>query len=136
MPIDETRQRSFGLEEPRTSAILDGQVKEQMAVDDVGVGFALSAPYARQSTRDSPPKEPFVESFTDSGEEPAIGIVKDHCARPVNRRVGNQGKADCFCVIDRLDDVGGLSQGEALAAMRSVAAWLLSVVCCTGAHNR
>ena len=105
---NKSEQRSLSLKEPRAGAILDGQVEKQVAVDDVGVGFALSAPYARQPTSYSPPKEPLVESFTDFGEELAVGIIKRDRARPVNRCVGNQGKADCSRVIDCLDDVGGL----------------------------
>jgi len=31
-------------------------VEEQMAMDDVGVGFALAAPHARQATINSPPE--------------------------------------------------------------------------------
>ena len=108
MATDESEQCSLGLEEPRAGAILDRQVEEQMTVDDVGVGFALSAPHARQPTHNAPPKEPFVESFTDFGEQLAIGIVKHVRARPVDRRMGNQGKADCSRMIDCLDDVGRL----------------------------
>ena len=79
-----------------------------MAMDDVGVSFALSAPYARQATRNAAPKKPFVKSFTDLGEELAVGIIKHDRARPVDGRMGNQGKADCSRVIDCLDDVGRL----------------------------
>ena len=79
-----------------------------MAVNDVGVGLALSAPYARQATCDAAAKEPFMESFTDFGEERAVGIIEDDRARPVNCRMGNQWKADCSRMIDRIDDVGCL----------------------------
>jgi len=79
-----------------------------MTVDDVGVSFALSAPHARQPTCRAPSKEPFVESFTDFGEQLAIGIVKHDRARPVDRRVGNQGKAYCSRMIDGLQDIGRL----------------------------
>jgi hypothetical protein len=98
----------LSLEEPCTRAVLYGQVKEHMAVDDIGMSLALAAPHARQPTDDSSPKEPFVKSFTDFGEEFAVGIIEDHRARPVDGRMGNQGKADCSRVIDCLDDVGGL----------------------------
>ena len=94
MPTDESEQCRLNLKEPRTGAVLDGQVKEQMAVDDVRMGFALSAPHARQPTSYSPPKEPFVESLTDFGEKLAVGIIKRDRTRPVEGRVGNQGKAD------------------------------------------
>ena len=103
-----SEKSGLGLEEPRADAILDGQVEEQMAVDDVGVSLALSAPHARQSTDNSSPEEPFVKSFTDFGEEFAVGIIKHDRARPVDRRMGNQGKADCSRMIDCLDDVGRL----------------------------
>ena len=56
MPPDESEQGGLGLEEPRADAILNRQVEEQMAVHDVGVSFALSAPHARQPTDNSPPK--------------------------------------------------------------------------------
>ena len=105
---DETRQCSLDLKEPSAGAILDRQVEEQVTVDDVGVGFALSAPHARQPTSNAPPKEPFVESLTDFGEELAVGIIKHDRARPVDRRMGNQGKADCSRMIDCLDEVGRL----------------------------
>ena len=108
VPTDESEQCGLDLKEPRARAILDGQVEEQMAVDDVGVGFALAAPYARQPTRNAAPKKPFVESLTDFGEELAVGIVKHDRARPMDGRMGNQGKADCSRVIDCLDDVGRL----------------------------
>ena len=109
-PWRPTSRKRCGLDlkEPRAGAILYRQVEEQMAVDDVGVGFALAAPYARQPTSDAPPEEPFVESFTDFGEEFAIGIVKHDRARPVDRGMGNQGKADCSRMIDCLDEVGRL----------------------------
>src|SRR5262245_28230180 len=84
---------------------LYGQVEEEMAVHDISVGFALSAPHASQASSNVASEKPLVESFPDLGEEFAIGIVEDHRARPVDRRVGNQGKADCSSVIDRLDDV-------------------------------
>src|SRR5262245_3008895 len=54
--INEPKQRSLNLEQPCSRPNLNGQVKEKMAVDDVGVGFALSTPYASQSIYDSPPK--------------------------------------------------------------------------------
>jgi hypothetical protein len=73
---DEMKQRSLSLQQPRAGAILGRQVEEQMAVNDVGVGFALSAPHACQTTRDAASKEPLVESLTDFGEELAVGIVK------------------------------------------------------------
>jgi len=104
----ESKQRSLSLEVPRTSAILDGQVEEQMAVNDVGVGLALSAPYARQATCDAAAKEPFMESFTDFGEERAVGIVKHDRAGPMDCCMGNQGKADCSRMIDCFDEVGRL----------------------------
>ena len=105
---DESEECGLNLKEPSAGAILDRQVKEQMAVHDVGVGLALATPYARQPTRNTASKEPFVESLTDFGEELAVGIVKHDRARPVDRRMGNQGKVDCSRVIDCLDDVGGL----------------------------
>ena len=55
---------SLSLKQRRAGAILDGQVEKQMAVDDVGVGFALAAPHACQPTSYSPPKKPFVKSLT------------------------------------------------------------------------
>jgi hypothetical protein len=79
-----------------------------MAVDDVGVSLAFAAPHARQSTRKAAPQEPFVESFTDFGEELAAGIIKSDCARPVNGCMGNQVKANRSRVIDCLDDVARL----------------------------
>ena len=112
VPTDESEQRSLDLKEPSAGAILDRQVEEQMAVDDIGVGFALSAPHARQPTYNAPSKEPFVESLTDFGEELAVGIVKHDRARPVDRRMGNQGKADRSRIIDCLDDVGRLVLGR------------------------
>jgi hypothetical protein len=105
---DETEQRSLGLEKPRAAAILGWQVEEQMAVHDVGVGLALAAPHTRKSTRNTPPKQPFVESFTDFGEKSAIGIIESIRARPVDRRVGNQGKSDGSRKIYCLDEVIGL----------------------------
>ena len=104
----ERGQCSLDLKGPSAGAILDRQVEEQVTMDDVGVGFALSAPHARQSTNDSPPKEPFVEPLTNFGEEPAARIIKRDRARPVNRRMGNEGKADRSRMIDRLDEVGRL----------------------------
>jgi hypothetical protein len=83
-------------------------VEQQMAVNDVGVGFALSAPYARQPTRNAPSKEPFVESLTDFGEELAAGIIKRDRTRPMDRGVGNQGKTNRSRMIDCFDDVGRL----------------------------
>jgi hypothetical protein len=79
-----------------------------MAVHDVGVGFALSAPHAGQTARDSTPEEPFVEALTDFGEELSVRIIEDNRAGPMDRRMGNQGKADCSRVINCLDDVGRL----------------------------
>jgi hypothetical protein len=104
-----------------------------MTVHNVGVGFALAAPHASQAAS-AASKEPFVETLTDFGEELAVGIVKRDRTRPVDRGMGNQGKADCSRMINCLDDVGGLVQGEVLAAVR--AASLLLILCCNWAHNR
>ena len=75
-------------------------------MDDVGVSFALAAPYASQAAGSAASKKPFVKSFTDLGEEPSVGIIKHDRARPVDGRMSNQGKADCSRMIDCLDDVG------------------------------
>jgi hypothetical protein len=86
---DESEQCSLGLKQFCAGAILDGQVEKQMAVDNVGMSFALAAPHAGQPTSYPLSKEPLVESFTDFGEELAVGIIKRDRPRPVNRRVGN-----------------------------------------------
>ena len=49
-----------------------------------------------------------MKPFTDFGEEFAVGIIEDDRARPVDRGVGYQGKADSSRMIDCLDNVGGL----------------------------
>ena len=77
-------------------------------MDDVSMGFALSAPHARQPTSYSPPKEPFVESLTDFGEKLAVGIIKRDRTRPVNRRVGDQGMIDHTRIINCFNYVCGL----------------------------
>jgi hypothetical protein len=133
---DEPEECGLNLKEPSAGATLDRQVKEQMAVNDVSVRLALAAPHTRQTTDDSLPEEPFVESFTDFGEELAAGIVKHDRARPMNGRMRNQGKAYCSRMIDGLDEVGCLVEGEVLAAVRTVAASLLLAGCCIGAYNR
>jgi hypothetical protein len=83
-------------------------VEKQVTVNDVSKGFALATPYARQPTRNAPSKKPFMKSLTNFGEELAVGIVKRGRSRPMNCRMGNQGKADCSRMIDCLDDVGRL----------------------------
>jgi hypothetical protein len=77
-----------------------------------------------------------VKSFTDLGEEFAIGIIKHDRARPVDRGMGNQGKAYGSRIIDGLDEVGCLVGGEVLAALRTIRASLLLSGCCIGGHNR
>jgi hypothetical protein len=108
VPSDESEESGLNLKTPSASAIIDRQMEQQMAVNDVGVGFALSAPYARQPTRNAPSKEPFVESFTDFGEKFAVRIIKDHRSRPMARGMGNQWKADGSRMIDCFDEVGRL----------------------------
>ena len=49
-----------------------------------------------------------MESFADFCEEVTVRIIEHVRARPMDGRVGNQGKADSSCEIDRLDNVIGL----------------------------
>ena len=52
---NETEQCGLGLEEPGARAKIDGQMEQQVAVDDVGVSFALAAPYASQTASNAAP---------------------------------------------------------------------------------
>ena len=54
LATDESEECSLNLKKPSASAILNRQVEEQMAVNDVSVRFALAAPHARQPTSNAP----------------------------------------------------------------------------------
>jgi hypothetical protein len=63
-----------------------------MAVDYIGVRFALAAPHP--CTRNAAAKQNLVEALTKLREAEAIMVIESDSARPVNSEMGNQGKAD------------------------------------------
>ena len=105
VPLNEAKDRRLDLKQP-LGAVLGRKVEEQVAVHHVGLptGHALDAP--RSGEHDTVPTQPFGETLSDLRETFAVGIVPYVCVGPVEREMGNQGKADRFCKSDRLDDVG------------------------------
>ncbi len=89
MPTYESKKRSFDLKELSSTAVFDRQMKEQMAMDDVGMRLTLTAPNGRKGARDVTPKKVFVKTFSNSGEPLALRVVKGDRARPMNRGVGD-----------------------------------------------
>ena len=87
---------------------------------------------------DAVPTQPFGKTLSDLREAFAVGIVPRVRVSPMDREMGNQGKADQFCKLDRLDNVGGLRDRNVAGAANTVAPWrrslrLLIGLCCTGA---
>jgi hypothetical protein len=48
VPSDESKESGLNLKKLSASAIIDRQMEQQVAMNDVGVGFALTAPHTRQ----------------------------------------------------------------------------------------
>ena len=71
-------------------------------------GKPLAHPYSCQAAGDSISLEPFVETFADFGEVPAIWIIADFGPDPMNGRMSIQGSADLTCERHRRHHVGGL----------------------------
>ena len=68
------------------------------------------------SEHDAVPMQPFGKTLSDLREAFAVGIVTDVRVGPVDREMGNQGKADQFCKLDRLDNVGCLRDRDVFGA--------------------
>jgi hypothetical protein len=75
--------------------------------------LALSRPCPGE--HDAAPMQPFVQPLANRRKELSVGIVSYVREAPVDSEMRHQRKADRFCKFDRLNDIAGLSQGEALA---------------------
>ena len=92
VPLNEAKDRRLDLKLP-LGAVLRGKMEEQVAVHYVGLatGHALDAP--RGGEHDAVPTQPFGKTLSDLRETFAVGIVPHVRVGPMEREMGNQGRA-------------------------------------------
>jgi hypothetical protein len=82
----------FHLFELGARAMLDGQVKQQMAMHNVSVRFALSAP--GPSNRDTTAKKDLTQALANFRKARAVVVIEGDRSRPVDGGMSDQRKTD------------------------------------------
>src|SRR6476659_2238240 len=79
---------SFDLQQPHARAVLDRQMKKQMAMLDVRLPPCLALSRPCSGERNTAAVQPLVQTFTEPRVESAVRIVTNVGEAPVNREMG------------------------------------------------